>query len=211
MNQTRKELYDEWREEYKNDPARAVGWRNQEALDARFNCTLRHLAHKDFDGVRILDVGCGVSLNLLRYIGGDYTYVGIDCNEESLRDASETWKIPFNEVYDFEANAQLLMDEYLDKVSIHKFDVILVQGVYQEFENIYSVEEHVRCLSRCLNPGGELLIMTPANRVLDAEGKSVLKLSAHDAIGILESTGLPYELALGELGEHLIMRVYRRD
>lgn len=211
MNQTRKNLYNEWRNQYKDDPAKAVGWRNQEALDARFNCTLRHLAHKDFNKVRILDVGCGVSLNLLRYIDGDYTYVGIDCNEESLKEASKNWFIPFNEDYNPKDMCQLLEDEYLDKVSKQSFDVILVQGVYQEFDSVYSVEEHVRCLTRSLNPGGELLIMTPANRVLDAEGKSVLKLSAHDAIGILESTGLPYELALGELGEHLIMRVYRRD
>lgn len=210
MNKTRKALYDEWREQYKDDPAKAVGWRNQGALDARFNCTLRHLSHKDFNSVSILDVGCGVSLNLLKYIDGDYTYVGIDCNEESLKEASKNSGIPLNKEYSCEDDYQLLEDEYLEKVSSHTFDIILVQGVYQEFDSICSIREHVKRLSRCLNPGGELLIMTPANRLLEAEGKSVLKISAYDAVSILEYTGLPYELALGELGEHLIMRVYRK-
>lgn len=213
MNLTRQQLYDEWREAHTDDPAKAVGWRNQEALDARFNCTLKHLSHKNFDGVSILDVGCGTSLNLLRYLPeSDYTYLGIDCNHESLKAASKTWDIPYNEELDLTIKKQLILDETLDKIKDYfGFDVILVQGVYQEFDNVSAIREHVAKLSKVLAPGGELLIMTPSNRVLDAEGRSVLKISSYDAISILEYTGLSYELFLGELGEHIIMRVWRKE
>lgn len=212
MNDTRKKIYDQWREEFKDDPAKAVGWRNQQALDARFQCTLRHLRHSDcLDKSRILDYGCGASLNLLRYITNDTTYVGVDCNDESLRYASETWNIPYLEDIDYNEKMQLIKDEYLDKIFMENFDVIISQGIYQEFDSIADIRENVYRLSAMLAPEGELLIMTPSNRLLDAEGKSVLKISAYDAVSILEYTGLPYELFLGELGEHLIMRVYRRD
>ena len=212
MNDTRKKIYDQWREEFKDDPAKAVGWRNQQALDARFQCTLRHLGHSDcLDKSRILDYGCGASLNLLRYITNDTTYVGVDCNDESLRYASETWNIPYLEDIDYNEKMQLIKDEYLDKIFMENFDVIISQGIYQEFDSIADIRENVYRLSTMLAPEGELLIMTPSNRLLDAEGKSVLKISAYDAVSILEYTGLPYELFLGELGEHIIMRVYRRD
>lgn len=212
MNDTRKKIYDQWREEFKDDPAKAVGWRNQQALDARFQCTLRHLGHSDFlDKCRILDYGCGASLNLLRYITNDTTYVGVDCNDESLRYASETWNIPYLEDIDYNEKMQLIKDEYLDKIFMENFDVIISQGIYQEFDSIADIRENVYRLSAMLAPRGELLIMTPSNRLLDADGKSVLKISAYDAVSILEYTGLPYELFLGELGEHIIMRVYRRD
>lgn len=212
MNEFRKKLYNTWREENKDDPAKAVGWRNMDALDARFNCTLSHLSHKNFDGVSILDVGCGASLNLLRYLPDQYyTYLGIDCNEESLKHASKEWDIPFNKNIQFDQDEQLVLDEHLSLSSNKRFDVIISQGIYQEFDNIKSIKDHVLKLSTMLNSGGELLIMTPANRVLDAEGRSVLKISAYDAVSILEDTGLPYELFLGELGEHIIMRVYRKD
>lgn len=209
MNETRKRIYDEWREEFKNDPAKAVGWRNQEALDARFTCTLKHL-HNSIKYSKILDVGCGTSLNLLRYIEDPLQYVGIDCNEGSLLDASTNWHIPYRPEMTDESKL-LLLDEYLEKVKDHRFDIIVSQGIYQEFDNIVSIRKHVKALSELLNSHGELLIMTPANRVLDAEGKSVLKISAYDAVSILEYTELPYELFLGELGEHIIMRVYRKD
>ena len=211
MNETRKKIYDQWREEFKDDPAKAVGWRNQESLDARFHCTLRHLSHDRLNQCRILDYGCGASLNLLRYIIGAPIYIGVDCNEDSLKYASETWDIPYLEEIDHFKRMQLIKDEYLEKVCKCEFDVIISQGIYQEFDTIADIRENVYKLSKMLAPGGELLIMTPSNRVLDAEGKSVLKISAYDAISILEYTGLPYELFLGELGEHLIMRVYRRD
>lgn len=212
MNDTRKKIYDQWREEFKDDPAKAVGWRNQQALDARFQCTLRHLGHFDcLDKCRILDYGCGASLNLLRYITNDTTYVGVDCNDESLRYASETWNIPYLEDIDYNEKMQLIKDEYLDKIFMENFDVIISQGIYQEFDSIADIRENVYRLSAMLAPEGELLIMTPSNRLLDADGKSVLKISAYDAVSILEYTGLPYELFLGELGEHIIMRVYRRD
>jgi SAM-dependent methyltransferase len=212
MNETRKKIYDQWREEFKDDPAKAVGWRNMEALNARFQCTLNHLSHKNFNDVRILDVGCGASLNLLRYLpDDDYIYVGIDCNKESLKYASEKYCIPFNKDIRLGEREMLLLDEDLSTVSQSKFDVILSQGIYQEFDDIKSIKKHVIALSKMLDVGGELLIMTPANRILDAEGRSVLKISAYDAVSILEDTGLPYELFLGELGEHIIMRVYRRD
>lgn len=212
MNDTRKKIYDQWREEFKDDPAKAVGWRNQQSLDARFQCTLRHLGHSDcLDKCRILDYGCGASLNLLRYITNDTTYVGVDCNDESLRYASETWNIPYLEDIDYNEKMQLIKDEYLDKIFMENFDVIISQGIYQEFDSIADIRENVYRLSTMLAPKGELLIMTPSNRLLDADGKSVLKISAYDAVSILEYTGLPYELFLGELGEHIIMRVYRRD
>lgn len=209
MNEVRKKIYDEWREEFTHDPAKAVGWRNQESLDARFNCTLRHLAHKDFSEVSILDYGCGASLNLLRYLPQDpYEYLGVDCNHDSLALASKNWHIAYNDRYSYNRK-HLMLDEYLEKLDGQQFDVILSQGVYQEFNSIADVGENVRKLCSLLAPKGELLIMTPVNRKSDFEGRSVLRLSAFDAISILESTGLPYELFLGELGEHIIMRVYK--
>lgn len=210
MNEFREKLYNEWRENNMDDPAKAVGWRNQEALDARFKCTLKHLSHKYFGGVSILDVGCGASLNLLRYLPEeDFTYIGIDCNEASLKYASANWRIPYNDKIDRTIKNQLIKDEYLEKIT-GNFDVIISQGIYQEFNDIKSIREHVYKLSKFLSPGGELLIMTPSNRVLDAEGRSVLKISAYDAVSIMEYTELPYEICLGELGEHIIMKCHRK-
>lgn len=213
MNEFRKKLYDEWRSTHEDDPAKAVGWTNQAALDARFNCTLKHLSHKEFTGIRILDVGCGASLNLLRYLPEEqYIYVGVDCNEGSLKYASDRWDIPYNSKLNFNDRCQLIKDEYLTKVQEwFGYDVILSQGIYQEFDDIKSVKSHILKLSNLLNPGGELLIMTPTNRILYAEGKSVLRLSAYDAVSILEDTGLPYEISLGELGEHLILRCWKPE
>lgn len=213
MNEYREQIYNQWREEHADDPAKAVGWRNQEALDARFNCTLNHLSHKEFDGLSILDVGCGASLNLLRYLpDSDFSYTGIDCNDASLRYASEQWNIPYNEDINLFDSRQLVKDEYLNKVSGgFGYDVIISQGIYQEFDTIKSVKNHVCKLSELLVPGGELLIMTPANRVIDAEGHLPLRLSAYDAISIAEETGLPYSVSLGDLGEHIIIRIWKKE
>lgn len=211
MNETRQKLYDQWRETYKDDPAKAVGWRNQEALDARFTKTLAKLNNiPRKNNISILDYGCGASLNLLRYLPNmDFNYIGVDCNEKSLEYASKTWGIPYMESISKDLRKQLIKDEFLDKVAKCQFDVIVVQGVYQEFDSIADIRDNVYKLSKILAPDGELLIMTPSNRKLDADGKSVLRISPYDAISILEYTGLPYELSLGELGEHIIMRVSR--
>lgn len=209
MDPERKKLYNIWREQFKDDPAKAVGWRNQEALDKRFECTLSHIHQPIREDTLLLDYGCGTSLNLLRYLTIPHRYVGVDCNEGSIDKASQDWGIEITPFYDPEVDRQLICSETLDEVKYAKFNIILVQGVYQEFNSISDIRSHVLELSKMLAPEGELLIMTPSNRRLDAKGKSVLKISAYDAVSILEGTGLPYEIFLGELGEHIIMKAYR--
>lgn len=211
MNENRKKLYDEWREAYKDDPAKAVGWRNQDALNARFLSTMRHLENRYRGDRTILDYGCGASLNLLRYLPPiDFNYVGVDCNLDSLKYASKKYGIPITERYEVSENSQLIEDEYLEKLEGLSADMIVVQGVYQEFDSIASIRENVNKLASFLAPKGELLIMTPSNRLAEPDGHSVLKISPYDAISILEYVGLPYELFLGELGEHIIMRIYKK-
>ena len=223
MNETRKALYDQWREEFEDSPAKIVGWRNQESLDKRFHVTLSKLFNP-LTSSKILDVGCGAALNLLKYlpipVGNDseeFQYLGIDCNRKSLEYAHSTHSFvelvdkPIEDRYEL---YQIYEDEFLDKTlnSIYGesgFDIIICQGIHQEFDSINSVREHIAKLCSMLSPDGEIIVLTPINRLLDADGKSVLKLSAYDAVSIAEYTQLKYDISVGELGEHIILHMWR--
>ena len=71
------------------------------------------------------------------------------------------------------------------------------------------MREHIAKLCSMLSPDGEIIVLTPINRLLDADGKSVLKLSAYDAVSIAEYTQLKYDISVGELGEHIILHMWR--
>lgn len=206
MDKIREEFYNKAREEYDINDAQAVGWRNQEALDKRFNTTKKYLDIKYVS--RILDYGCGVSLNLYKYLDNPLNYVGVDINLESLKVASQYYDIPLYNG-NSKLNKYLIKDENLEIVSENKYDIIVVNGVFQEFDSVESIKSTVTKLASMLDEGGQLLCMTPCNRKLNFRDDNFMRLSVYDVVSICESIGYNYTINIGDLGEHIIFKIVK--
>jgi len=205
MNSERKKFYDNIREEFKGDDARSVGWVNNESLNKRFWTVLDHIDCYSEDKL-VLDYGCGVALNLYQFLGNPKNYVGVDCNRGSLEDASKKFGIPIVDSFcDTNSFPILMEDEYQERITGSRYDIIVVNGVFQEFDSIAEVEKTVVTLASLLKDNGQLICLTPSNRNFHDVG--VLRLSVYDVASIVERIKLPYEIYLGELGEHIIFKI----
>ena len=125
----------------------------QDLAEYRFD-KLRYLPHLvDFDGYRgkrILEVGCGVGIDLFRFAKGGADVMGVDLAEQSIDLAckyfdheglSGDFRLGNGEELEFEDNT---------------FDMVYAHGVIQYTANAQKMVDE---LHRVVKPGGEVIMM----------------------------------------------------
>jgi 2-polyprenyl-3-methyl-5-hydroxy-6-metoxy-1,4-benzoquinol methylase len=133
---------------------------------------LRYLPNLvDFNGFRgkkLLEVGCGAGIDLIRFARGGAIVTGVDVAEQSVNLAKKNF-----ELNGLKADLQIMNAESLD-FGDNSFDVVYGHGVIQ-----YTADHHqlVRECVRVLKPGGVGIFMV-YNRIswLNAMSK-VMKVS----------------------------------
>jgi 2-polyprenyl-3-methyl-5-hydroxy-6-metoxy-1,4-benzoquinol methylase len=107
----------------------------------------------DFAGYRdkkLLEIGCGVGLDLVRFAQGGAIVTGVDLAEVSIDLAKKNFG--FQGVT---GNLELMDGERL-QFATGSFDVVYAHGVLQYTANIQTMIEEIR---RILKPGGETILM----------------------------------------------------
>jgi SAM-dependent methyltransferase len=103
-----------------------------------------------YRGQRLLEIGCGIGHDLVRFAQGGAVVTGVDLAEVSIDLAKKNFG--FQRVT---GNLQVMNGERLQFAS-GSFDVVYAHGVLQYTANIRIMIEEIR---RILKPGGEAILM----------------------------------------------------
>ena len=136
-----------------------------------------------YRGKKLLEIGCGVGLDLARFAQGGAVVTGVDLAEVSVNLAKENFA--FKEVI---GDLQVMNGERLQLAGA-TFDVVYAHGVLQYTADIRMMIEEIR---RVLKPGGEAILMV-YNRYSWLNGMSKLfgvKLEHEDA-PVLKTYSIP--------------------
>ena len=127
----------------------------KEGSDNFFTCNVFHEAHtiagmQDWQGLRVMDVGCGEGLlsSMIAHAGAEHV-VGIDYSEEAIENAINKFNIP---------NIQFIAGDY--RIVENKFDVITMQGVMEHLDNPWEEVENI--IENCLEDDGCLITSSPS-------------------------------------------------
>jgi ubiquinone/menaquinone biosynthesis C-methylase UbiE len=125
----------------------------QELDDYRFD-KLRYLPQvvdfSGYKGKRLLEVGCGVGTDLVRFARGGAIVTGIDLSETSINLARKNF-----EQNGLPAVLRVMNGEAMEFPD-NTFDVVYAHGVLQYTAHI---QQMVRELHRVLKPGGQAIMM----------------------------------------------------
>ena len=98
----------------------------------------------------VLEIGCGVGLDLLRFAQGGAKVTGIDLAESSVKLAKQNFAH-----HGVDGNLQIMNGEAL-QFEDDRFDVVYGHGVLQYTKDAHKM---VREMHRVLRPGGEAIMM----------------------------------------------------
>ncbi|MDZ7303579.1 MAG: class I SAM-dependent methyltransferase [candidate division KSB1 bacterium] len=107
----------------------------------------------DFNGYRdkrLLEIGCGIGIDLIRFAQGGASVTGVDLAEKSVELAKKNF-----ELHGLKADLRLMNGEALE-FDDNSFDVVYAHGVLQYTAN---AEQMVKEMHRVLKPGGEAIAM----------------------------------------------------
>jgi ubiquinone/menaquinone biosynthesis C-methylase UbiE len=115
---------------------------------------LRYLPHavnfNGYRGRRLLEIGCGVGTDLIRFAKGGAIVTAVDLAEQSIRLAEKNFAL-----HGLSADLYLMNGEELE-FDDNSFDMVYAHGVLQYTTN---AERMVREMHRVLKPGGEAIAM----------------------------------------------------
>jgi ubiquinone/menaquinone biosynthesis C-methylase UbiE len=103
-----------------------------------------------YEGKRILEVGCGVGIDLIRFAAGGADVTGIDLAEQSIDLARKNFKH-----HSLEGQLEVGNGESLD-FKDNEFDMVYAHGVIQYTAN---ARKMVNELHRVVKPGGQVIMM----------------------------------------------------
>ncbi|MEQ9423310.1 MAG: class I SAM-dependent methyltransferase [Cyclobacteriaceae bacterium] len=118
----------------------------------------------DLDKKELLEVGCGVGIDLMRLTQGGANSTGIDISEKSVELAKT-----YFEINKFESNL-LVMDAELIDFPDHSFDLVYCHSTLQFTNDPKKVVDEIY---RVLKPGGELVAIV-YNRISWLNALSIL-------------------------------------
>ena len=103
-----------------------------------------------FNGKKLLEVGCGVGIDLVRFARGGANVVGVDLADKSIELAQQYFK------HEELPGSLCLGDGQNLKYENDSFDVVYAHGVIQYTAD---AERMVAELKRVVRPGGQVIIM----------------------------------------------------
>lgn len=104
----------------------------------------------NYKGKRVLEIGCGVGIDLVRFAEGGAQVIGIDLSETAINLARQNFAQRGLDGEFFVMNGEQL--DYAD----NSFDVVYAHGVLQYTEDPFRM---AREMHRVLKPGGEAISM----------------------------------------------------
>lgn len=217
MREDRVKFYNDALKEYKDDYAKQVGWSSEKSVDYRFNLVKNLMG--DVSSKTILDYGCGTG-NLYGLVlsreNNHHRYIGVDYNQNMIDFIWNKWGLPDlnKETYGLKMyRSVVLRDPDLKFVEStgYKFDIITSIGVFQEFNNFIEVRDKIMQLYNLLQEGGKFIFTTLSNRTLPPEDvdHTMYRLSVMDIVNILEYNHLKYEINMKDLGDQIIVVIYK--
>ncbi|MFO7889325.1 MAG: class I SAM-dependent methyltransferase, partial [bacterium] len=103
-----------------------------------------------YQGKKVLEIGCGAGVDLIRFARGGAQVTGVDLSETAVDLAKKNFKIN-----DFKADLQVMNGEALD-FKDNSFDLVYVHGVLQYTADSRKMAEES---FRVLQEGGEFIGM----------------------------------------------------
>jgi ubiquinone/menaquinone biosynthesis C-methylase UbiE len=103
-----------------------------------------------YRGRRLLEIGCGVGIDLIRFAQGGAIVTGVDLAPQSIQLATRNFQW-----HDLPADLRVMNGEALE-LEDNSFDVVYAHGVLQYTAN---AEKMAKEMHRVLKPGGEAIAM----------------------------------------------------
>jgi SAM-dependent methyltransferase len=103
-----------------------------------------------YRGKRLLEIGCGIGIDLVRFAKHGAIVTGIDLADESIRLARENFTL-----YGLHGDLRIMNGEHL-QFNDGSFDVVYAHGVLQYTND---PERMIHEIYRVLRPGGEAILM----------------------------------------------------
>jgi ubiquinone/menaquinone biosynthesis C-methylase UbiE len=103
-----------------------------------------------YRGKRMLEIGCGVGIDLIRFAKGGAQVTGVDLAQQSIQLAEKNFALN-----GLEADLRLMNGEALEFTD-NSFDVVYAHGVLQYTAN---ADKMAKEMHRVLKPGGEAIAM----------------------------------------------------
>jgi ubiquinone/menaquinone biosynthesis C-methylase UbiE len=125
----------------------------QELADYRYdklNYLPRLVDFCGYDGKDVLEIGCGVGIDLIRFAQGGAKVTGIDFSTTAIELASR-----YFDTAGLSANLKLMDGEAMDFPD-RSFDLVFAHGVLQYTANPHQM---AREIYRVLRPGGQAIVM----------------------------------------------------
>jgi ubiquinone/menaquinone biosynthesis C-methylase UbiE len=151
-----------------------------------------------FKGKKLLEIGCGVGIDLVRFAKGGTEVTGIDLANVSIELAQENF-----EQRGLTADLQVMNGEELE-FDTDSFDIVYAHGVLQYTANAPKMVEQIR---RVLRPDGEAIIMV-YNRIswLNAMSKVVNVGLEHEDAPVLRKYSIgEYEQLLTSFSQLIVV------
>jgi ubiquinone/menaquinone biosynthesis C-methylase UbiE len=111
---------------------------------------LRVVDFNGYEGKRLLEVGCGFGIDLVRFAKGGAIVTGIDLVEKAILLAKRNF-----ELHEISGELRVMDGEQL-RFEDDSFDVVYAHGVLAYTEN---AQRMIREIHRVLKPGGEAILM----------------------------------------------------
>jgi ubiquinone/menaquinone biosynthesis C-methylase UbiE len=103
-----------------------------------------------YRGKRLLEIGCGIGIDLIRFAKGGALVTGVDLAQQSIQLAKKNFAL-----HGLNADLRLMNGETLEFAD-NSFDVVYAHGVLQYTAH---VDKMVKEMHRVLKPGGEAIAM----------------------------------------------------
>lgn len=168
--QLQTERIDEWQQIYEQlyksnqqerDPSfDIIGWNSsytgqplsREEMDEQVSGTVKRIAA--LGGKRVLEIGCGTGLLLLRFAGDYQRYVGTDFSEAALSEVeAQVRKRNWSHVELYQRQAH-----EFSAADAHSFDVVILNSVVQYFPHMDYLVQVIEGALEMLRPGGFLFV-----------------------------------------------------
>lgn len=110
----------------------------------------RVIGYSSYAGKRLLEVGCGIGIDLVRFAKNGAIVTGIDLADEAIELAKKNF-----ELHSVSGDLRTMNGENL-RFSEESFDVVFVHGVLQYTHDPIRMTREIQ---RVLKPGGEAILM----------------------------------------------------
>lgn len=203
-------------EKYGPDDARSCGYVNEDSHRMRQKYLFELVNESGIKlkggGNIIIDLGVGPRYKLYRDLFNynlldDNVYVGVEKSPKVLDFLSDEL---FLKVVDnnFSPIKGSCLSDSMDNLNV-KANLIVCNGVYQDFDDIISINDSIKQSFSLLEKEGVFILIVPTNRYSGDQDE--IYLSEFDLISIAKEINCPFKLEYGRLGKHASLTLFNKE